>query len=293
MAEAFAPTSDHARTLAEAAGTKAASAKFAKALSDGKSDMFKLNPFLIRVEEGFNSRDFSLAENAEHVEDLARSIAAEGVRKPIEVRFGEDGQPYLVDGECRLRATIKAINDLGAEIVTVPAVVSPKGQNDADRVASQFVSNSGKPFSELEAAQGVRRLLGFGWDEAKIATRTGMRAAKVARLIRVLEMPEAIVGMVREGQVAVTQALDTVRSADTSDAAVAVLRDGLARASETGRTKVTARHVAKPAGASPQAALSALRQAFATADREAGTDGVVTYHVNETAAAVIRQHLGV
>ena len=97
----------------------------------------------------------------------------------------------------------------------------------------------------------MRRLLGFGWDDAKIATRTGMCAAKVARLIRVLEMPEAIVRMVREGQVAVTQALDTVRGANSSDAAVATLREGLAKASETGRTKVTAKHVARPAGPSP------------------------------------------
>jgi len=295
-ADPFAPASDHARALAEAATAKSATAKFAKALADGKSDLFKLNPFLIRVVPGFNSRDFSLPENEEHVDDLARSIATEGVKKPIEVRFAEDGQPDLVDGECRLRAVVRAINVYGAsELETVPVILAPKGRNDADFLASQFTSNMGKRFNELEAAQGVRRLIDFGWDERRIAERTGMSAAKVARLVRVLEMPEEIKGMVRQDQVSVTQALATIQEQSTSEKAVEALKMGLERATEAGKSKVTAKHVAPASerpGASQASALSSLREAFRQAEVERG-DGFVTYTLTEAGAALVKQHFGV
>lgn len=292
-AEPFTPSSDHARALAEAAIAKAASSKGVKAVMEGRSDLFRLNPFIIRVVDGFNSRDFSLPENEEHVDELARSIAAEGVKKPIEVRFADDGLPDLVDGECRLRATIRAINAYGAEITTIPATLTPKGQNDADRLASQFTSNMGKRFNEIEAAANVRKLLGFGWDEKKIAERGGMSLAKVARLVKVLELPEAIVGMVRGGQVSITQALETTKGSATSETAVAALRTGLEKATEAGARKVTAKHVARPGGAStPQSALSALKEAFRQAERSVNTDGTVTYTVTDAGAAVVRQHLG-
>lgn len=295
MLDPFAPASEHAQRLAESASAKASTAKFAKALSDGKSDMFKLNPFLIRVVPGFNSRDFSLPENDEHVDDLARSIAANGLKKPLEVRFAEDGQPDLVDGECRLRAIIRAINLYGVtELESVPVTLAPKGQNDAELLASQFTSNSGKRFNELEAAQGIRRLLAFDWTEKRIAERTGLSPAKIARLIRVLEMPEEIVGMVREGQVAVTQALETIREESTSERAVAALRSGAERATEAGAKKVTARHMPRSAAASasPASVLSALREAFCQAEVEHG-DGFTTYTVSDAGAALVREHFGV
>ncbi|RYD48953.1 MAG: hypothetical protein EOP83_25790, partial [Verrucomicrobiaceae bacterium] len=233
----LAATSAFALSLSERAAAKVAAGGGIKALNDGRQDQFRLNPFAIFVLPDFNSRDFDLPENVEHVEDLKRSMIAKGFdpSKPVEVFQGKDGRYYLVDGECRLRGVIAAIND-GAEIESIPVVIS-KGKSDGERIASQFTSNMGKGFNEIEMAKGVRNLLGLGWDEAKVAERTALRPAKVSRLIRILELPEQITAMVKTGTVAMSFALDTYKAAKTDQEAIETLKKGQQAAAAVGRTK--------------------------------------------------------
>jgi hypothetical protein len=178
------PLSEAARTVLDAAERAKAErgGTGIKGLMLGRSDTFDVSPFDIQVKPGFNGRDFSLPENQQHVLDLAASIAAKGVLQPLTVYY-DAGTLWLSDGESRLRATLHAINVLGAPIMSVPVRTEARGTNDAARVAGQLIRNSGKPFTPLEKASVVNRLLGFGWSVEQVASETGMTASNVRRLL--------------------------------------------------------------------------------------------------------------
>lgn len=258
-------TSAHARSLYETAQTQIGQKGGVKALAEGKKDQFRVNPFALHVKDDFNARDFDLPENKAHVEELAQSIAVNGVRKAIEVYL--DGSRLVVtDGECRLRATIHAIEVLGAEIKTVPVVMGERGENEADRVAQQIICNSGKRFNALEQGKVFKRLVGFGWSDEDIARKTGTPIQTVSRWLELQSAPEAILAFVRDGRVSATEAWRVLKSAASEDEAVETLTSAVEDAESTGRKKATARNVRKATGvATPKQMLGDVREAFATA----------------------------
>src|SRR6185312_4323901 len=117
---------------------------------------------------------------------------------------------YLTDGHRRHRAVMELIGE-GVEIETVPAVAEPKTVNEAERVARIIDFGSGEPLTPLEKAEGVRRLLGYGWDRAKIAQRLGVATQTVANYEEMLSLPETVKQAVREDAVSASVARNVVR----------------------------------------------------------------------------------
>lgn len=228
----------HLEELARQQAEKAPNGNIQK-LSSGRSDMFRVNPLLLHVEDGLNSRDLTTPENAAHVEALAASIAEIGVQEPLRV-FNRDGKVWVSNGHCRLAAVMKAI-ERGAEILSVPVITEAKFASQADIVFRQLVSNSGKPLSSLEQANVFKRLIAFGWTEKAIAEKTGQSVANVVRLLELSAAPEPVKAMVASGEVSATVAHQVVKQ--HGDAAEAKLRDGLVVAQSSGKTKVTAKHL--------------------------------------------------
>lgn len=227
------PQSEAARkVIAEAEKKKATNTGHGvKSLMLGRSDTFFVSPFHIHVKPGWNTRDFSLPENVEHVLDLAHSIAARGVQQPLTV-YWEDGKLWLSDGECRLLGTLHAINVLGKPIMSVPVRTEPQGSNDADRVLSLLVRNSGKPLTPMERAQTVKRLLDLGWMPEIIAQESGVTPVTIRRLMEMLELPEAVRQRVQTGAIAATEAVRIVKK--HGEAAPEIVEAAAAAASENG-----------------------------------------------------------
>src|SRR6266403_1624499 len=111
-----------------------------KSLAEGRSDIFKVDPRKLHVKPSWNGRDFNDPLNIEHVDMLARSITAIGVKEPLTVVW-EDGKAWLVDGECRLRGALRAIEIYQAPLKTIPVKTEERGSNDADRLFSQIIPN--------------------------------------------------------------------------------------------------------------------------------------------------------
>jgi ParB/RepB/Spo0J family partition protein len=206
-------------------------------LSQGRTDVYKVDPRQLYVKSNWNGRNFQDPDNLEHIETLSLSIAEIGVKEPITVSW-ENGKAWLVDGECRLRATLLAI-ERGADIKTVPVKTEDKHANDADRLFSQIIRNSGKPFTQVEQASVYKRLLDFGWSQVDIARKAGISASRVSQVLSFLMMPEGVKHLVATGQVPIAVARQTIRT-DGAEA-IHVLNDALATAKAEGKTKVTAR----------------------------------------------------
>jgi len=173
-------------------------------------DQFILNPRIISVEDSFNPRDYRLAENQQHLNEIKASIRENGVRVPILVRYDPaTKKAVLVDGECRLRATLELIAE-GVEIVGIPAIQSD-GSSPAERLLTAIVCNTGKPLSKWESGTAYLRLRRFGWDDVSIAKRTGNSIRFVTEAIELADAPDEVKQMMSEQSVTPALALSEIR----------------------------------------------------------------------------------
>ncbi len=212
-------------------------------ISEGRSDVHRVDPRMLHVKPSWNGRDFSDPDNIQHVEELALSIAEIGVKDPLTVVW-EDGKAWLVDGECRLRASLLAI-DRGAPLKTVPVRSEERGSNDADLLFSQIIRNKKQPFKQLELAKICKRLCDMGWQQNDIATKSGVTPARISQLLDLLTMPEPIKQMVTNGQVSASMAQKVVAEHNPV-VAVQVLQDAVAVAESEGKQRAMPKHVETP-----------------------------------------------
>lgn len=218
-----------------------------KDLSAGRTDIYKLDPRIIQIKEGWNSRDMSNPANQEHIKELSLSIAEVGVKRPLTVTM-EGDVPYLTDGECRLRATLLAIQN-GADIKTVPVVGEDRYANEADRLFSQILLNSGKPLNGLEQAKVFKRLIDFGWQQQDIAKKAGMSGGRVSQLLELLTLPEALQKFITEGKASASMVLSTFKKHNGDVAlTVAELSGAVATAEAAGRKRAMPKDVGEGNG---------------------------------------------
>lgn len=210
-------------------------------LSEGRSDLLKIDPRKLHIKENWNTRDMNSPENIEHVDQLARSIAEVGVKVPLKA-FWEDGKAWVTSGHCRHAAAIRAIEVYKSELKTVPVQIEDRYANEADRLFGQIVDNQGKPFTALEQAKVFKKLIDLGWQQGDIAKKAGITASRVSQILDLLTMPEGVKAMVVAGNVSPTMAMQTVKEQGAT-AAETALKAGLEAAKAEGKTKVKPSHL--------------------------------------------------
>jgi ParB family transcriptional regulator, chromosome partitioning protein len=129
------------------------------------------------------------------LERLADSIRRSGMMQPVVLRPGvEAGEYELVAGERRWRAAGMA----GLE--TVPAVV--RELSDEESAEWGLVENvQREDLNPIEKAMAFRSLVErFGLTHGQIAERVGQDRSSVANTLRLLDLEEAIRGMIESGR---------------------------------------------------------------------------------------------
>lgn len=131
------------------------------------------------------------------LEELADSIRVQGVVQPIVVRPMKagtgDGQSFeIIAGERRWRAAMMAGLD------SVPAVI--RELSDEAAVAVGLIENIQREnLNPIDQARALRRLIEeFGMTHADTAEAVGRSRAAVTNLLRLLELPAIVRGMVEK-----------------------------------------------------------------------------------------------
>jgi len=124
---------------------------------------------------------------------LADSIREVGVLQPILVRPVDDGFE-IIAGERRWRAAREA------GIATIPAVI--READDRDALLLALVENVAREqLSAVEEARAYAVLFDeFGLSLGDVAERVGRSKPSVSNRIRLLELPDDVLGMVERGQ---------------------------------------------------------------------------------------------
>lgn len=153
------------------------------------SDYQKLAISSIRPNPYQPRREFNEAELSE----LQASLKASGLLQPITVRRAATGYE-LISGERRLRAATRL------EWSDIPAII--RDVDDRTLLTLALVENLQRAdLNAVEEARGYRRLSEeFGYTHAQIAEAVGKDRTSITSLLRILQLPAAVLDIVEKGQ---------------------------------------------------------------------------------------------
>lgn len=124
---------------------------------------------------------------------LAASVSERGVLQPVLVRSKPGGRYELVAGERRWRAAQLA------GLTTIPALV--RARADAEALELALIENMARedlnPIEEAHACAALVEELGLTREE--VGRRVGRSRAAVSNLVRLLDLPEEAIELVRCG----------------------------------------------------------------------------------------------
>jgi ParB family chromosome partitioning protein len=131
--------------------------------------------------------------DGEATSGLADSIRSQGVIQPVLVRPRAEGGWELIAGERRWRAAREA------GVATVPAVV--RSADDRDSLLLALVENVAREqLSPVEEARAYAALVDeFALSLGEVADRVGRSKPSVSNRLRLLELPDDVLGMVERG----------------------------------------------------------------------------------------------
>lgn len=134
----------------------------------------------------------------DQLEELAASIREHGVLQPLLVRPNESGGYDLIAGERRWRAAGLA------GLAMVPIVVQEgAGDDEQESLTLALVENVQRmDLNPIELARAFEQLGEAGWTQQRIATQVGKSRASVANLVRLLQLPQSVQGLVAAGSLA-------------------------------------------------------------------------------------------
>jgi len=207
-----------------------------QAISRGASILI-FNPNEIIEIGTFNTRDMNSPETVSYIRGMADAIKENGNEAFPPITITQEGdQIAVMAGWCRRRAHILAMNE-GAPIKGIACLAAGKKKQD-EITLDILTSNSGLPLSAMEKAKAVKRLQSFLWTPSDIARKTGWSLTTINNLITLHDSPDAILDMVKSGQVSATLATKLVKEKG-ANAAQAELESAIDTSTKAGKKKAT------------------------------------------------------
>ncbi len=162
----------------------------------------------------------------ESLRELADSIAMHGVLQPLLVRPTADGGYQLVAGERRWRASRMA------GLTEVPVII--REMTDAEMMQIAMIENLQREnLTPLEEAVGYKRLIDeYNFTQEEISRTVGKSRPVIANALRLLNLPEEVLSLLREGKISAGHAkallmfknqddmIETARQIEPSDLTV-------------------------------------------------------------------------
>jgi len=129
----------------------------------------------------------------ESISQLADSIREQGVLQPLLVVPSDGGRYMIIAGERRYRA------GRAAGLETLPCIVK-----DIDVIRQReiaLIENlQREDLNPIEAARGIKALMDqCGYTQEKVGERLGKSRPAIANMLRLLQLPDEVTEMVRDG----------------------------------------------------------------------------------------------
>lgn len=128
--------------------------------------------------------------SSEELASLTDSVRRDGVLSPVLLRAAGDGNYELIAGERRWRAS------QAAGLKDIPAVV--REVDDLQALELAIVENEQRDdLTAIESARAYQLMMAeFGCTQQQVAERIGRSRTQVSNLIRLLQLPDKVQGMI-------------------------------------------------------------------------------------------------
>lgn len=157
------------------------------------------------------------------LQELSDSIREKGVLQPLIVRRSprKDGHFEIVAGERRWRAAQMA------QLHEVPAI--EREFNDVEVLEIAIIENVQRAdLNAVEEALGYRQLIDrFGHTQEKLAQALGKSRSHIANVMRLLQLPDDVQGLLRDNKLSAGHARALITSENPSSLARQVVSKGL------------------------------------------------------------------
>ena len=175
------------------------------------------------------------------LDDLTSSIREKGIIQPLIVRPVDGNKYEIVAGERRWRAAQQA------NLHEVPVLV--REFDDVEVLEVAIIENIQRAdLNPVEEAAGYRQLMdSFGHTQEKMAEALGKSRSHIANLLRLLNLPNDVQSLLRDGKLTAGHARALIPAPNPSELALAIIKGGLSvRATEALVKKQTARETKQP-----------------------------------------------
>ena len=158
-------------------------------------------------------RDAVRSEGLGEIDDIVKSVRANGILQPLVVRPAGDGKTFdLIAGERRLTSAKKVG---GKTWEHVPVIIRTELQGDDDAaIAAAFAENADdvrKGLNIVDIGVQAVKYKKKGWSTDRMSKEMGLHVKKVRRALGIVEMPKPIQERVRKGEIAVNTAIEVVK----------------------------------------------------------------------------------
>jgi ParB family chromosome partitioning protein len=159
--------------------------------ADATTELAQIPVGAIRANQRQPRRKF----DADGLAGLTESVRSQGVVQPVVVRPLTGGAYELIAGERRWRAA------RAAGLATVPALV--RETDDRESLLLALVENVAREdLSPIEEARAYVTLMDeFGLSLGEVAERVGRSKPAVSNRVRLLELPDDVLGLVERGTI--------------------------------------------------------------------------------------------
>ena len=162
--------------------------------------------------------------NEEKLEELSLSIKENGVIQPIAVRPKnyEEGKFEIIAGERRWLAAQKAgLNEVPVVVLNI---------DDQKSLEIAIVENvQRQDLNVIEEARGYQRLVKeFGYDHEKISRFMAKSRSHISNTLRLLSLPQDIIGLIEEGKLTAGQARPLIGMPNSSEVAENIVKKKVA-----------------------------------------------------------------
>lgn len=187
-------------------------------------------------------RDFT----QDQLDELAASIKEKGVIQPLIVREREGGTYEIVAGERRWRASQLA------QLHELPVVV--REYNDTEVLEIAIIENIQRAdLNPVEEAAGYRALMDrFGHTQEKLSEALGKSRSHIANVMRLLQLPEDVLDLLKTGALSSGHARALITSDDASALAKKVVKGGLSVRQTEALAKAAQNKPSEPKPAAPK-----------------------------------------
>ena len=228
-------------------------------------------------------RDFA----PDALQDLAASIRTKGVIQPLIVRRRGAEDYEIVAGERRWRAAQMA------QLHDLPVII--KDLTDSEVLEIALIENIQRAnLNAVEEALAYRQLMDrFGHTQEKLAEALSKSRSHIANLLRLLQLPDEVLGYIREGKLTAGHARALITTANPVELARMVIARGMTVRQTEDLAKKQGAAIGKPGRShrrlgekdadtrALEADLSAnLRMAVQIAHEPGGESGVLSIRYN-------------